>query len=289
MKKLLLLLLLLPFFVACSSNSDDPTETPPTETEEKIDITNDLCDGSRFIKREFKDYNSPLTGPYKAVMTQREYVFSKDGTGKLTTYVAESTPRGYVQSVSGLTWSATDKEPVSLNVSIDGGENFTLKDVEFTENRLESDDEDWSREMTIKEALSKEYIKSYSIDMEWSKGQASMPPYMICLNVSPARLNVNTTKGSVTYITSLYGYKTVEIAMSCYSENWGPLKYMDGYIYACVDVKNAYYPFSFCEIVRETEEKPFTEDGKMYFYLGKFDKETENFTMIEKNKEYELK
>ena len=292
MKKLLTLLFFMPLFMACSSTPDDPTEDPtgqnPEDKEETVDITNDLCDGSRFIKREFKDYSTPLSGPYKAVMTQREYSFSNDGTGKLVTYVAESTPRGYTQSTTSFSWSATDKKPVSLKVSVEDGESFTLTDVEIAEGKLTSEDEDLSKEMTIDKVLEKSDVKSYSVDMAWSKSTASMPPYMICLEVSPVRLNVKTDDGNVTYITREYGYQAVEIAMPCYQENWGPMEYWDSYIYACVDTESAYYPYSFCDIVAEKEEKPFSEDGKMYFYIGSFSKDTQSFSMIEKNKEYEL-
>ena len=290
MKKLFGLLMFLPFFMACSSPSDDPTDTPPVdqEEEETIDISDDLCDGSRYITREFKDYSTPLIGPYKAVMTQREYSFSKDGKGELVRYVADNTPRGFTQSKTSFSWSATDKKPVSLKVSVDGGESFTLKDVEIADGKLTSEDEDWSKEMTVNKVFEKSEVKSYSVDMAWSKSTASMPPYMICMEVSPVRLNVKTENGSVTYITREYGYQAIEIAMPCYQENWGPMQYWDSYIYACVDTKSPYYPYSFCDIVAEKEEKPFSEDGKMYFYLGSFSKDTQNITMIEKNKEYQL-
>ena len=290
MKKLFGLLLFLPFFMACSSPSDDPTDVPPAdqEEEETIDISDDLCDGSRYITREFKDYSTPLIGPYKAVMTQREYTFSKEGKGELVTYVADNTPRGYTQSKTSFSWSATDKKPVSLKVSVDDGENFTLKDVEIADGKLTSEDEDWSKEMTVNKVFEESEVKSYSVDMAWSKSTASMPPYMICMEVSPVRLNVKTENGSVTYITREYGYQAIEIAMPCYQENWGPMQYWDSYIYACVDTKSPYYPYSFCDIVAEKEEKPFSEDGKMYFYLGSFSKDTQNITMIDRNKEYQL-
>lgn len=295
MKKAFTLLVLFSLFAWGCSNSDDPTKDPEqeeTENENKeenlIDISKDLCDGKRFIDREYKDFSSPELGVYKAVMTQREYLFEKGGSGKLTTYVADNKYIGYSQGVTDFTWTATDKSPVSLKISLSDGEKIVLNDVEIKDNELSSSEDIWTREICLKSAWSSSDITSYSVDMSTIDTTYPEPPYMICLKVSPSRLSVKTEAGEVTFISLQSGYNPTLIGMQCFSKDNGPLQYYGSYIYACVDVKNPYYPYSFFDIIAEKGQMPFQKDGKMYFYLGKFDKDTHKFSLIESNKDYNV-
>lgn len=295
MKKSFTLLLLLSLFTWGCSNSDDPTEKPEQEEtgdgekeENSVDISKDLCDGKRFIDRTYKDFSSPELGVYKAVMTQREYLFGEEGNGTLTTYVADNKYIGYSQDVTDFTWSATDKNPVSLKIFLSDGEKIILNDVEIKDNELYSSEHIWDKELCVKSAWSSSDISSYSIDMSTTDTTYPEPPYMICLKVSPSRLTVKTEGGEVTFISLQSGYNPTLIGMQCFSKDNGPLQYYGSYIYACVDTKNPYYPYSFFDIIAEKKQKPFEEDGKMYFYLGKFNKDTHEFSLIESNKDYNV-
>lgn len=285
MKKQFAFILIASIMAGCSSDApegnDDKTEQPQT-----VDITESLCDGSRFVERTYEEKNTPYLGVYKTVPSQKEYLFSEDGKGELTTYLAENTPRGYSQDVTEFTWSATNKEPVTLNISLSDGEKIKLENVKVEESELSYSSGSWSKELTVKNMWSSSYVEEYSADFSYYTSTESQPPYLQCIVFSPARLNVSTSAGKVTFITSAYGVNPSTISLPAYSKNGGPLTYYDCYIYACIDTQSAYYPYSFFDIVTETKEKPFSENGKMYFYLGEFDGEKEQLHLIESNKKY---
>lgn len=301
MKKLYAFLLMGAFCFSCSETPDDPTCDIPDKDEEQnqeenpdekpeetyIDITNKLCDGSRFIDREYEEYSSPLLGVYKAVPKQKEYSFSKDGNGSVTTYIAENTPRGYTQDVTAFTWSATNQKPVELRISLADGETVKLENVSIEENLLSFTGDTWCKELSVTSVWESQEIISYSVDFFAYPTTASVPPYMIALELSPACLTVTTEEGQATFITSIYGINPSVTGMPCYSTDGFSLTYYGNNIYACVDTKTAQYPYSFFEIITETEDMPFSKDGKMYFYIGKFDRKTKQFSLIESNKTYQ--
>lgn len=285
MKKYLYISLLLTMMAGCSSDSPEK-ENSNEEQVQETDITELLCGEFRFIDRKYEEKSTPSLGVYKTVPSQKEYLFSEDGKGELTTYLAENTPRGYSKDVTEFTWSATNKEPVTLNISLSDGEKITLENVKVEESELSYYSGSWSKELTVKNMWSSSYVGEYSADFSFYTSTESQPPYLQCVVFSPASLTVSTSEGKVTFITSAYGVNPSTISLPAYSKDGGPLTYYDCYIYACIDTQNAYYPYSFFDIVTETEEKPFSENGKMYFYLGEFDGEKEQLYLIESNKKY---
>lgn len=268
------------------SNKEDGNDTGNDDEnqEQDINITDELCDGFKFVDREYEEKSSPFMGVYKTVPIQKEYYFSKDGSGTQTTYVAENTPRGYSRDVTGFTWSATHKEPVTLKIALDDGEIIKIENVEIEDNTLSFTSGLWTKEITVENAWSRPYIERYTVDFSYYSSTETEAPYLICLNVSPASLTVTTSIGKVTFITYHYGVNPTSVPMPAYSKDGGALTYYDSYIYACVDTKQEYSPCSFFEIVSFSTDKPFTEDGKMYFYLGRFLGEQKKFVMIESNK-----
>lgn len=267
-----------------NKEDEDITENDNEEQGQTLDITEKLCDGFRFIDRKYEEKSTPLFGVYKTVPIQKEYLFSEDGNGSLTTYVAENTPRGYSQEITDFTWSSTNKKPVTLKISLADGESLKLENVEIGNEELSFTSGLWTKEIMVKNAWSRPYVERYTVDFSYYDSTESQPPYLVCLNLSPARLTVTTSIGKVTFITYPYGVNPTSITMSAYSKDGGTLTYYDSYIYACVDTKRSDLPCSFFEIVSYTTDKPFTEDGKMYFYLGKFIGEKRRFIMIESNK-----
>lgn len=285
MKKQFAFILIASIMAGCSSDApevnDDKTEQPQT-----VDITESLCDGSRFIERTYEEKSTPYLGVYKTVPSQKEYLFSEDGKGELTTYLSENTPRGYSQDVTVFTWFATNKEPVTLNISLSDGEKIKLENVKVEESELSYSSGSWSKELTVKNMWSSSYVEEYSADFSFYTSEGAQPPYLKCIIFSPAKLSVTTSEGEVTFITSSYGVNPFSVSLPAYSKDGGPLTYYDSYIYACVDTEESYYPYSFFQIVAEIEEKPFSENGKMYFYLGKFDGIKKELDLIESNKKY---
>lgn len=285
MKKQFTFILIISILAGCSS--EDPiVNKEEIEHPQTVDITASLCDGSRFIEREYEEKSTPMLGVYKTIPMQKEYSFSKEGKGTLTTYIAESTPRGYSQDITDFTWSATNKKPVTLNISLADGERIKLEDVNIQENELSYSSGTWYKELSVEKVWNSSDVEEYSADFSYYTSEGSQPPYLKCIVFSPARLSVTTSEGEVTFITSSYGVTPFTVPLPAYSKDGGPLTYYDSYIYACVDTEESYYPYSFFQIVAEIEEKPFSENGKMYFYLGKFDGIKKELDLIESNKKY---
>lgn len=265
------------------SNKEDEDITENDDKNQTVDITDELCDGFRFVEREYEEKSTPLLGVYKTVTIQNEYFFLEEGKGSMITYVAENTPRGYSQKITDFTWSATNKKPVTLKILLEDGETIKLENVEITDEELSFTSGLWTKEIIVENAWSSPYVERYTVDFSYYDSTESQPPYLVCLNLSPARLTVTTSIGKVTFITYPYGVNPTSIAMSAYSKDGSNLNYYDSYLYACVDTHRTYSPCSFFEIVSYTTEKPFTENGKMYFYIGKFIGEKKKFIMIESN------
>lgn len=301
MKKYAMMCLVFGLLLAgCSDEPDVPTEepvppvqeTPDDEEQEEepeeplIDLTPMLCNGQRFIERETDGFTSPTFGNYTAVTVQNEYQFYENGTGTLTRYIAENTPRGFVQSVKNFNWESEPSLSPSLEIAVEGGERFKLNNVEVVEKGLFSSEVIWTKELSLDSPLQKEDVVSYSIDMKHGKDYDYSYGGMLCLLTSPAQLTVETEEGSVTFITHLYGASCVLNAVPAFDYGNG-LEYYKSYVYAEVDIDSP-YPYSFFEIQVESKEKPFIENDNMYFYLGTFDPDTETFSLIESGKDYQV-
>ena len=266
---------------------DKPEDDPEKPVEELTDISPLLCCGQRFVDRETETFSSSTLGEYTAVVTQKEYQFFENGEGTLTEYVAENTPRGFVQTVNEFTWHTEPSSSPVLDITVDNGEILTLSNVEVVDKGLFSSEEIWTKEISLEAPLSEDDVVSYSVEMKYEKGYDYNYGGMLGLVTSPAMLSVETKEGQVVFITHIYGSNTVLNPIPANGSADG-FVYNDSYVYAKVDLVNP-YPYSFFEIITGRKEIPFVEDDCMYFYLGMFDSENGDFSMIKSGEKHKIK
>lgn len=188
--------------VLCLAGCKEEEEEVNSFKEQAEALKEALCFNGKYVEREFE--NTLFKEHHgKAVSKQKDYTFTPDGRGKLTTYFINQTAVGYTTSEQELTWSVSDEPPLQLKIRIGDMETFVLSDVSVNKDFLTSSSTDWNKELIAPKNLSAEDILSYSVE-DLYMWQERRDLQMFVFTV-PCVLTVKTKDGTMRFIRDFYG------------------------------------------------------------------------------------
>ena len=197
MKKIMSFILLLGVLCLAGCSKEEESNSLKEQSEA---LKAALCFNGKFVEREFEnvsfnDYNG------KSVSKQKDYTFTPDGKGRLTTYFINQTAMGYTTTEDELTWSISEEPPLQLNIRVGGMETFILNNVSINEEMLSSSSVNWDKELIATKDLSAEDVLSYSVDnlYIWQKRK----DIQMFVYTAPCLLTVKTKNGIMRFTSNL--------------------------------------------------------------------------------------
>ena len=285
MKKIMSFILLLG--VLCLAGCSKEEETSFKEQTESLKEA--LCFNGKFVEREFENVSfNNYHG--KSVSKQKEYTFTLDGKGMLTTYFINQTAIGYTKTQDNLTWSISEEPPVQIKIRINDMETFVLSGVSVNEETLSSSSIDWSKELIARKDLTSEDIVSYSVDNLYMWQQRK--DVQMFVYTAPCLLTVKTKDGTMRFIREHHGSNASGFP------HGGFEKYGSEYVLIPADYEADIYfrvnPSSpiFYEIDRKQEKLDFntaTNGTVRYNFPVGHISESHELSFIDSKKDYLLK
>lgn len=288
--KNLFLIAILCCFFSCSGGDDLPGSSQPSLGEQIESLEKALCYDGKFVEREFKDLTAN-NNSFKAVVRQKDYVFSSDGTGSVTSYVLTTqTHKGFTSTEEDFTWSISRTLPLSLKIKIDEMESFSLEEVYVDSEKLSSKSTDWVKEIIISDSWEAKDIQSYSIEhlYPWIRKDETESYTFL----TPTILTVRTKNGIARFIRSYKGYSTLGFPQSqktIYDDKGVQLGF--GYIaeniyFRVAPIDHIFYDVSFRENTLDfkTKENNITQYN---FYIGHVSEDQE-LRVIDNLKNYNV-
>lgn len=219
----------------CSKGEEDPTQDEQKYKEQVETMRDSICFNGKFVEREFENAVFQSQN-LKVVTKQKDYTFTADGKGKLTTYFINETAEGHKISEENFTWSFSNTPPLSLKIKIGQLESFVLEEVSVDKEKLSFKSGDWAKELIVTNELSEKDIISYSVENlhGWNKKQ----DMQMFVYTTPAILTVNTKSGTMRFIRGRFGYNAIGFPHGLLEKNGGEYTLCPGDyeadIYFCV-------------------------------------------------------